>query len=329
MWCSTRGCLVTLTLSMLVTSLAAEAQQLTKVHRIGWLGAGSPLSSRAYVEAFQQSLRDLGYIEGQSIALEYRFAEGKLERLPELAAELVHLTMDVLVTAGSPATQAVQHATSTIPIVGVALADPLGTGFAASFARPGGNITGLAFQNADLSTKRLELLTEAVPGVTRVAVLWDSHFPASPSAVRAVEEAARALGVQIHLLEVQGPEDFARVVAAATRERAQALFQVASPLFSTHSETFIDLVAKSRLPATCETRPFVVAGCLMTYGPSFPDMYRRAAYYVDRILKGAKPGDLPIEQPMKFELVINLKTAQALGLTIPPTLLFQADEVIK
>jgi putative ABC transport system substrate-binding protein len=329
MWCSTLGCLVTLTLSMLVTSLAAEAQQLTKVHRIGWLGAGSPLSSRAYVEAFQQSLRDLGYIEGQNMALEYRYAEGKMERLPELAAELVHLTMDVLVTSGSPATQAAQHVTSTIPIVGVALADPLGTGFAASFARPGGNITGLAFQNADLSTKRLELLTEAVPGVTRVAVLWDSHFPASPSAVRAVEEAARALGVQIHLLEVQGPEDFARVVAAATRERAQALFQVASPLFSTHSETFIDLVAKSRLPATCETRPFVVAGCLMTYGPSFPDMYRRAAYYVDRILKGAKPGDLPIEQPMKFELVINLKTAQALGLTIPPTLLFQADEVIK
>jgi putative ABC transport system substrate-binding protein len=147
--------------------------------------------------------------------------------------------------------------------------------------------------------------------------------------VRAVEEAARALGVQIHLLEVQGPEDFARVVAAATRERVQALLQVASPLFAVHRETFIDLVAKSRLPATCETRPFVVAGCLMTYGPSFPDMYRRAAYYVDRILKGAKPGDLPIEQPMKFELVINLKTAQALGLTIPPTLLFQADEVIK
>jgi putative ABC transport system substrate-binding protein len=201
---------------MLVTSLAAEAQQLTKVHRIGWLSPGSALSSRAYIEAFQQSLRDLGYNEGQNMALEYRYAEGKMERLPELAAELVHLTMDVLVTSGSLATQAVQHATSTIPIVGVALADPLGTGFAASFARPGGNITGLAFQNADLSTKRLELLTEAVPGVTRVAVLWDSHFPASPSAVRAVEEAARALGVQIHLLEVQGPEDFARVVAAAT-----------------------------------------------------------------------------------------------------------------
>jgi len=329
MWCSTLGCLVTLTLSLLVPSLAAEAQQLTKVHRIGWLGAGSPLSSRAYVEAFQQSLRDLGYIEGQNLAVESRYAEGKMERLPELAAELVHLTMDVLVTSGSPATQAAQHVTRTLPIVGVALADPLGTGFAANFARPGGNITGLAFQNADLSTKRLELLTAAVPGVTRVAVLWDSHFPASPSAVRAVEEAARALGVQIHLLEVQGPEDFARVVAAATRERAQALFQVASPLFSTQRETFIDLVTKSRLPATCETRPFVVAGCLMTYGPSFPDMYRRAASYVDRILKGAKPADLPVEQPMKFELVINLKTAEALGLTIPPTLLFQADEVLR
>jgi putative tryptophan/tyrosine transport system substrate-binding protein len=280
-------------------------------------------------EAFQQSLRDLGYIEGQSMAVEYRFAEGQYERLPALAANLVQLPVDILVTSGTPATQAAKHVTSTIPIVGVALADPLGTGFAASFARPGGNITGLAFQNADLSTKRLELLTEAVPGVTRVAVLWDSHFPASPSAVRAVEEAARALGVQIHLLEVQGPEDFARVVAAATRERAQALFQVASPLFSTHSETFIDLVAKSRLPVTCETRPFAVAGGLMAYGPSFPDMYRRAAYYVDRILKGAKPADLPVEQPMKFELVINLKTAQALGLTIPPSILFQADEVIQ
>jgi putative ABC transport system substrate-binding protein len=181
----------------------------------------------------------------------------------------------------------------------------------------------------DLSTKRLELLTEAVPGVTRVAVLWDSHFPASPSAVRATEEAAQALGLQVQLLEVQGPDDFARVFAAATRERVQALFQVTSSLFATHRETFIDLVAKSRLPATCETRPFVVAGCLMTYGPSFPDMYRRAAYYVDRILKGAKPADLPVEQPRKFELVINLKAAQALGLTLPPSILFQADEVIR
>jgi ABC-type uncharacterized transport system substrate-binding protein len=321
--------IVIVALTILAVPLAAEAQQPTKVHRIGWLGAGSPLSSRAYVEAFQQSLRDLGYIEGQNMAVEYRYAEGKPERLPELAAELVHLTIDVLVTSGSPATQAAQHATSTIPIVGVALADPLGTGFAASFARPGGNITGLAFQNADLSTKRLELLTEAVPGVTRVAVLWDSHFPASPSAVRAAEEAARALGLQVQLLEVQGPDDFARVFAATTRERVQALFQVASSLFATHRETFLDLVAKSRLPVTCETRPFVVAGCLMAYGPSFPDMYRSAAYYVDRILKGAKPADLPVEQPMKFELVINLKTAQALGLTIPPTLLFQADEVIR
>jgi len=321
--------IVILALTILAVLLAAEAQQPTKVHRIGWLSAGSPLSSRAYVEAFQQSLRDLGYIEGQNMAVEYRFAKGQYERLPELAANLVQLPVDILVTSGTPATQAAKQVTSTIPIVGVALADPLGTGFAASFARPGGNITGLAFQNADLSTKRLELLTEAVPGVTRVAVLWDSHFPASPSAVRAAEEAARALGLQVQLLEVQGPDDFARVFAAATRERAQALFQVTSSLFATHREMFIDLVAKSRLPVTCETRPFVVAGCLMAYGPSFPDMYRRAAYYVDRILKGAKPADLPVEQPMKFELVINLKTAQALGLTIPPSILFQADEVIK
>jgi putative tryptophan/tyrosine transport system substrate-binding protein len=299
------------------------------VPRIGILETGSPSSPTPSQAAFRQGLRDLGYVEAKNILLEYRYAEGRFERLPALAAELTHLKVDVLVTSGSQPVHALKQATSTIPIVGVVLADPIGTGFAASFARPGGNITGLAFQNADLSTKRLELLMEAVPGVTRVAVLWDSHFPASPSAVRATEEAARALGLQVQLLEVQGPEDFARVVAAATQERAQALFQVASSLFATHRETFLDLVAKSRLPVTCETRPFVVAGCLMTYGPSFPDMYRRAAYYVDRILKGAKPADLPVEQPMKFELVINLKTAEALGLTIPPTILFQADEVIR
>ena len=209
------------------------------------------------------------------------------------------------------------------------LADPIGTGFASSFAWPGGNITGLAFQNTDLSTKRLELLKEAVPRVTRIAVLWDIHNPASASAVRAMEEPARSLGLQLHLLEVQGPKDFGSAFDAAQKGRAQALFQMGSPLFNTHRKTMVDLVAKSRLPTSCEQRVFVVEGCLMAYGPSFADMWRRAATYVDKLLQGASPADLPIEQPTKFELVINLKTAKALGLTIPPTVLFQATEVVQ
>jgi putative ABC transport system substrate-binding protein len=319
--------IVILALGFLLTSFSSDAQQVEKVPRIGILETGSPTTPN--FEAFRQGLRDLGYVEGQNIMLEHRYAEGRFERLPNFAAELVHLKVDVLVTGGSQPVQVLKHATSTIPIVGVALADPVGTGFAASFARPGGNVTGLAFQNADLSTKRLELLKEAAPEVTRIAVLWDIHNPASESAVRATEEAARSLGLQLHLLEVQGPYDFDSTFDAAHKGRAQALLQVGSPLFNTHRKTLLDLVAKSRLPATCESRAFVVEGCLMAYGPSFADMWRRAATYVDKILKGTKPGDLPMEQPMKFELVINLKTAQALGLTLPPSILFQADEVLQ
>jgi putative ABC transport system substrate-binding protein len=330
MWYSTVGCIVTLALSLLAAPLAADAQQATKVHRVGRLNGGSPPSNPdPSLEAFRQGLRDLGYVEGQNIVIEDRYAEGRAERLPDLAAELVRLKVDVIVVAGTPGTRAAQHATRALPIVGVVLADPIGTGFAASFARPGGNITGLAFQNTDLSTKRLELLKEAVPRVTRIAVLWDIHNPASASAVRAMEEPARSLGLQLHLLEVQGPHDFDSAFDAVHKERAQALFQMGSPLFNTHRKTIVDLVAKSRLPTSCEQRVFVVEGCLMAYGPSFADMWRRAATYVDKLLKGASPADLPIEQSTKFELVINLKTAQALGLTIPPTLLFQATEVIQ
>jgi putative ABC transport system substrate-binding protein len=317
-------------LGILCVALAAEAQQATKVYRIGRLSTGSPLPEfDSSLEAFRQGLRDLGYVEGQNLLIEDRYAQGRFERLPDLAAELVRLKVDVLVTGGSQPVQMLKQATSTIPIVGVVLADPVGTGFAASFARPGGNITGLAFQNADLSTKRLELLKETVPGVTRVAVLWDIHNPASASAVRATEEAARSLGLQLHLLEVQGPHDFDSAFEAAHKGRAQALLQVGSPLFATHKKTIVDLVAKSRLPTSCEQRVFVVEGCLMAYRPSFADMWRRAATYVDKILKGAKPADLPMEQPMKFELVLNLKTAKALGLTLPPSILFQADEVLQ
>jgi len=329
MWGSTIGRIVTLILSLLTVPLTSHAQPTAHVPRLGLLMLGSASGFASGIDAFRQGLRDLGYVEEQNIMLESRYAEGSFERLPDLAAELIRLKVDVLVTSGSQPVQALQHATSTIPIVGVILADPIGTGFAASFARPGGNITGLAFQNTDLSTKRLELLKEAVPGVTRIAVLWDSHNPASASAVRATQEAARSLGVQLHLLEVQGPEDFASAFEAAHQGRAQALLQVGSPLFGTHSEPLLDLVAQSRLPATCETRAFVVEGCLMAYGPSFTEMWRRAATYVDKILKGAKPADLPMEQPMKFELVLNLKTAKALGITMSPSLLLLADEVIQ
>jgi putative ABC transport system substrate-binding protein len=329
MWGSTIGRIITLILSLLTVPITSQAQQTAHVPRLGLLMLGSASEFVSSIDAFRQGLRDLGYVEGQNIMLESRYAEGRFERLPDLAAELIHLKVDVLVTSGSQPVQVLQHATSIIPIVGVILADPIGTGFAASFARPGGNITGLAFQNTDLSTKRLELLKEAVPWVTRIAVLWDVHNPASASAVRATQEAAQSLGVQLHLLEVHGPEDFDSAFDAAYKGRAQALLQVGSPLFSTHSKTLLDLVAKSRLPATCETRVFVVEGCLMAYSPSFADMWRRAATYVDKILKGAKPADLPIEQPVKFELVLNLKTAKALGITMPPSLLLLADEVIQ
>src|SRR5712691_5239450 len=321
--------LITLALTILTAPLAIEAQPAGKVPRVGILITGSPSLAGSNLPAFQQGLRDLGYVEGQNLILEYRYAEWRFERLPELAAELVRLTVDVLVTGGSQPVQVLQHATPTIPIVGAGLADPVETGFAESLARPGGNITGLAFQNADLSTKRLELLKEVVPGVTRVALLWDRHNPASAGAVRATEEAARAVELQIHLVDVQGPQDFDHALDVAHKGRAQALLQVGSPLFNTHRQTLLELVAKRRLPATCEARVFVVEGCLMAYGPSFPAMWYRAAIYVDKILKGTKPADLPMEQPMKFELVINLKTAQALGLTIPPSILFQADEVIQ
>jgi putative ABC transport system substrate-binding protein len=323
---------VMLALVILTAPLIAEAQPSANLPRIGILLTGAPPPAPDHsmsLGAFRQGLRDLGYVEGQNIILEFRYAEGRFERLPGLTAELVHLKVDILVAGGSQPVQVLKQSTSTIPIVGVALADPVGTGFSTSFARSGGNITGLAFQNADLSTKRLELLKEAVPGVTRVAVLWDTHNPASASAVRATEEAAQSLGLQLHLLEVQGPHDFDSAFDAAQKGRAQALLQVGSPLFNTHKKTLLDLVGQSRLPASCEQRAFVVDGCLMAYGPSFTQMWRRAATYVDKILKGAKPADLPIEQPMKFELVINLKTAKTLGLTIPPSILFQADEVIR
>ncbi len=320
--------ILTLALGILAGPLAAEAQQPGKIRRIGILRPGAPPDP--YVEAFREGLRELGYVEGQSIAIEYRWAEGKLERLPDLAADLARLKVDVIVTATTPGVQAARRATSTIPIVMAAVGDPVGTGLIASLARPGGNITGLSLLSPELSGKRLELLKEAVHKLSPVAVLWNSASPAMILSFRETQTAAQVLGVSLQSWEVQGdPQDFARAFSMVSKERPHALLVVLDPFTILHRSRIVELAAKHRLPAMYEIRAFVEAGGLMSYGPSVPDMYRRAATYVDKILKGAKPADLPVEQPTKFELVINLKTAKALGLTIPPSVLIRADEVIQ
>jgi putative ABC transport system substrate-binding protein len=282
----------------------------------------------AWLTAFREGLRERGYVEGRNISMEYRWGEGKPERFPGLAAELVKLKVDVIVTSGPQAVRAVQHATTTIPIVMAVIQDPVELGFVTSLARPGGNITGLSFQDSELVTRRLQLLKEVIPDVIRVGVLWNPTG-GDGTTLKAAEAAATSLGLNVQILNVRVAEDLVGAFEAAKQKRAQALVQIASPLFAAHRKTILDLSAKSRLPTTCQERTFVVDGCLMAYGPSFPDMFRRAAYYVDRILQGAKPGNLPVEQSTTFELVINLKTAKALGLTIPQSLLQRANEVIQ
>ena len=279
-----------------------------------------------WLAEFQEGLRALGYVDGWTVAIEYRWAEGRFDRLPELASELVGLKVDVIVTAAPPSVRAAQRATTTIPIV-MTVGNPVGMGFVGSLARPGGNITGVAFQDAELSTKRLDLLRQAVPGLARVAVLWNKEGD-GPATVQAVEAAARALGLQVLVLEVREPRDFANAVATAKSWRAQGLVQLASPFFTKHRRILLELLSSNRIPATCEMRRYVVEGCLMTYSASLKAMFRRMAYFVDRILKGAHPANLPVEQPREFEFVINLRTAQALGLSVPPLLLGQATEVI-
>jgi putative ABC transport system substrate-binding protein len=313
---------------LLAAPLVAEAQPVGKVYRIGFLGTATPSLMSVWLTAFREGLRERGYVEGKNIAMEYRWGEGKPERFPGLAAELVKLKVDVIVTSGPQAVRAVQHATTTIPIVVAVIQDPVELGFVTSLARPGGNITGLSFQDSELVTRRLQLLKEVLPDVIRVGALWNSTG-GDRTALKAVEAAATSLGLNLQILNVRVAEDLVGAFEAAKQKRAQALVQIASPLFAAHRKTILDLSAKSRLPTTCQERTFVVDGCLMAYGPSFPEMFRRAAYYVDRILKGTKPGDLPVEQTTAFELVINLKTAKALGLTIPPSLLRRADEVIQ
>jgi putative ABC transport system substrate-binding protein len=289
--------------------------------------ASSPPSPN--VETFRQGLRDLGYVEGKNIILEYRYAEGKIDRLPHLAEELVRLPVDVIVTALSPGIHAAKRATDRIPIVFAVSGNPMATGYVASLARPGENVTGLSVMDYELSGKRLELLTETLRKASRVAVLWNPGNGAMVLKMKEVQSAAQALRVKIKSLEVRDPQDFEQVLAALPREHPDALLTLADPLTVFHRDRIIENVGKSRVPAMYEAREFVEAGGLMSYGPSIEANYRRAATYVDKILKGAKPAELPVEQPMKFEMVINLKTAKQIGVTIPPNVLARADMVIR
>ena len=323
----------TLAGGLLAAPLATSAQPAGKVYRIGYLAAGWGTGT-AYLrplEAFRQGLRELGWVEGQNVLIEYRFAEGRLDRLPGLAQELVRLKVDVIVASPTPAALAARDATRTIPIVGMSLTEPVEVGLVASLARPGGNVTGVTYAvDTDIFGKQLELLKEVLPKVRRVAVLSNpGNSPAEPLIMSRIEGAARSLGLQLQLLEARGPGEFDGAFAAMTKERAGALLVTGDPMFFLHRARLAELAGKHRLPAMSTQGQWVEAGGLMSYGPSFPDMYRRAATYVDKILKGAKPADLPIEQPTKFELVVNLNTAKALGLTIPPSLLQRADQVIE
>ena len=309
---------------------AAHAQQATKIARIGYLA--SNLANQGPLEAFRQGLRDLGYVEGRNVMIEYRDAKGKLEPLQALAAELVALKVDVIVASSTAAALAAKQATAVVPIVFGTVPDPVATGLVASLARPGGNVTGLSNLNADLVGKCLEYLTQAVPGVGRVAVLWQPGAfgeRTEQEMLKASEVAARALGIQLHFVEARGPADIDKAFAEIVGARADAVTVLVSGMLLGERKHLVDFAAKNRLPVVYTFRELVDAGGLMSYGPSLADLFRRAASYVDNILKGTKPADLPVEQPTKFELVINLKTAKALGLEVPPLLLARADEVIE
>jgi putative tryptophan/tyrosine transport system substrate-binding protein len=318
--------LVTLALGFLVTPLATEAQSVAKTPRIGILNPA--FDPHPPLEAFRQGLHDLGYVEGHNIVLEYRFADGRFERLPELAVELVRLQVDVILAVGVPAVRAAQHTTGTIPIVFPVASDPVGQGLVGGLAQPGGNITGVSFQDPEFMGKRLELLRQVVPGATRVAYLWDAAL-LDGRALQETETAARALGVQLLPVEVHEPYPFDQAFTTMAEAHADALITQPSTVFMNRRTQIVDLASKTRLPGIFPDRELADAGGLMSYGPSLTANYHRAATYVDKILKGAKPADLPVERPTTFELVINFKTAQTLGLTIPPTLLFQATDVIR
>ena len=324
------GLIVTLALALLVVPLTAAAQQPVKVPRIGYLGGRSPAEGAARnLEALHQGLRELGYSEGQNLVIEYRWPESQPERRSALAAELVQLQPDVILASGDPSIRAVKEATTTIPLVMVPSAAPVENRFVASLARPGGNLTGVSIQAADVGGKRLALLKDALPQASRVAVLRNAADPGKELEWRNTQEAARRLGVTLSSVEVRGPDDFDPAFAALTRERPDALVVFSEPLTLAHQRRIVAFATQHQLPMISEIREFAVAGALMTYGASLPALFRRAAYYVDRLLKGTKPADLPVEQPWTFELVLNRKTAQALGVTFPLTLLVLADEVLE
>ena len=312
---------------LLTAPLVAEAQPAGKVYRIGVLETKVALNA-ANLEAFRQGLRELGYVERQNYAIEYRSADGRPERFPDLAAELVRLKVDLILTRGTPAALAAKNATRTIPIV-MATGEALGSGVVSSLARPGGNVTGLSTNNPELVGKRLGLLKEAIPSMARVAVVQNMSNPTLVTQRKQIEAAARSLVFQPQFLDVRKPEDLGRAFDAAIKQRADAIHVGLDTLTQSNLGRIVELAAKHRLPAIYSSRDFVDAGGLIAYGVSYPEMYRRAATYVDKIFKGVKPGDLPLEQPTKFEFVINLKTAKALGLTIPPALLSRADDVIQ
>jgi putative ABC transport system substrate-binding protein len=309
--------------------LAARAQQPGKVYRIGFLGNSTAALEANLVGPFRDGLRDRGYVEGRDIVIEYRWADGRYERFPALIAELIALKVDAIVTAGTPASLAVKNATTTIPLVMVAVGDPVATGLVASLARPGGNITGLSSMSVEMEGKRLELLREVIPKTSHIAVLWNAASPVQVIEEGEVRAAAHVLGMKMLSLGVRTREEIDDALAAIIRERPDAFLVLADRLFLHHRTRIMDFAAQHRLPGVHAYRELVEAGGLMSYGPSYADMHRRAAMYVDKILKGAKPSDLPVERPAKFELVVNLKAAKALGITMPLPLLARADEVIE
>jgi len=327
-----RAIWIILLLAATLPPLTAEAQQGTKVARIGWL-ADNPTATGHLREAFLQGMRDLDYVEGRNFVMEHRYAEGTFERLPALAVELGALKVDVIVSVGTRSAVTAKQATKTLPIVFVGVGDPVSSGLVTSLARPGSNVTGLSlFITPQLQGKRLELLKQAVPSVSRVALLWQPGAVSESTEkdiLKESEVAARALGVKLQSVEVRGPADFDTAFRRMSGARANALTVYGSAMLFDERRQLVDLVAKNRIPAAYGLREYVEAGGLMSYGPHSPDLYRRAATYVDKILKGAKPAELPVEQPTKFELVINLKTAKALGLTIPQSVLLRADQVIE
>ena len=323
------GLVVAFALVLLAAPPRADAQAPARVHRIGFLGNTTPVLEANLVGPFREGLRDLGYVEGQNIQIEYRWAEGKYDRFPALIAELIALKVEVIVTAGTPATLAVKKATTSVPLVMIAVGDPVGTGIIASLSRPGGNITGLTSISPELDGKRLELLREVIPDLSHIAVLWNAASPLQVVGERQTQAAAQVLRMKVLSLGVRTQAEIEDALATIVRERPGALLVLADRLFLQHRARIMDFATKHRLPGVHAYRELVEAGGLMSFGPSYAGMHRRAAYFVDRILKGTKPADLPVERPATFELVINLKTAKALGMTIPQSIVLRATEVIQ